>query len=57
MAKSAIKKAVVAFTGSEALPLTSEMPETPGLKLTVGKISTATRKSFVANGAASVEER
>ncbi|MBR1153584.1 hypothetical protein [Bradyrhizobium sp. JYMT SZCCT0428] len=52
MAKSVIKTVVAAFTGSEALPLGSEMPETPGLKLTVGKISTATRKSFVANGAA-----
>ena len=57
MAKSVIKTVVAAFTGSEALPLGSEMPETPRLKLTVGKISTATRKSFVANGAASLKER
>jgi hypothetical protein len=51
MAKSVVKKAVAAFNGSETLPLGSELPETPGLRLPQGKISTATRKTIVANGA------
>jgi hypothetical protein len=33
----------------------SEMPETPGMNLPQGKISTATRKRFVANSAGAGE--
>jgi hypothetical protein len=56
MANSAIKKVVAAFTGSESL-LGSEMPETPGLKLPQGKISSATRRKIVANRAGAAEEQ
>jgi hypothetical protein len=56
MANSAIKKVVAAVTGSESLR-GSEMPETPGLKLIQGKISTATRKTIVANAAAAADEQ
>jgi hypothetical protein len=54
MASSMVKK-VVAVSGAKSLHR-SEMPETPGLKLPQGKISTATRKRLVVNGAASPKE-
>jgi hypothetical protein len=49
MASSVIKKVVAAVAGSQLL-LRSEMPETPGMKLAPGKISTATRKKITPNG-------
>jgi hypothetical protein len=47
MASSVIKKVAATVTGSELLR--SELPETPGMKLTSGKISTATRRKIGAN--------
>jgi hypothetical protein len=44
---SIIKKVVGAFTGSTSAGLGSELPETPGLKLLPGKMSTATRKKLL----------
>jgi hypothetical protein len=49
---SAIKKAVAAFSKSaggatRVSAVFSEMPETPGLNLPEGKISTATRKRLL----------
>jgi hypothetical protein len=55
MASSVIKKVVAAVTGSETVLLRSEMPETPSMNLPQGKISTATRKQFVANAPDPVE--
>ena len=51
MANSPIKK-VVAAAGASGPILGCEMPETPGLKLPQGKISTATRRKFVATDGA-----
>jgi hypothetical protein len=51
MTSSVVKEMVEAFAGPKTLALGSEMPETPGLKLCPGKISTATRKQIIPNGA------
>jgi hypothetical protein len=44
---SIIKKVVGAFADASSAGLRNEMPETPGLKLPEGKISTATRKKLL----------
>jgi hypothetical protein len=46
MDKPSMIKKVVATLTSSAQWLGSELPETPGLKLPQGKISTATRKQL-----------
>jgi hypothetical protein len=45
--RSILKKVAETFDGSESPTLGCELPETPGLKLPIGKISTATRKQLL----------
>jgi hypothetical protein len=45
--RAMVKKNAAAFAGSAPAGICSEMPETPGLKLPQGKISTATRKKLL----------
>jgi hypothetical protein len=56
MASSVVKKVVAALTGEQST-LGSEMPETPGLRLPQGKISTATRRRPVLEPADAPKER
>jgi hypothetical protein len=46
MQKRSVVDKVVRAISSPAAPLLTELPETPGLRLPEGKISTATRKQF-----------
>jgi hypothetical protein len=45
--RSIIKKVVGALTETASPAIGAELPETPGLKLPRGKISTATRKRLL----------
>jgi hypothetical protein len=45
--RSVLKKVVDTFSGAATTTLGCEFPETPGLKLPQGKISTATQKQFL----------